>query len=332
MKVLITGATGFIGGHLVHKMVADGYQCRCLVRKNSNLANLADIIDKIELFEGDIQDKQTLNGIGKDVEAVIHLAAHGHVAAVTDESYKMFNDINIKGTQNLIESCLTNTSIIKFIHFSSTAAMGLIKDVPVNEDSKPQPRTPYQKSKRESEIMALSYFETRQFPVIVLRPCMVYGPGGEGEFLKISRLIKKGIFPKVGFGKNLTPAVYVDDVVQAAILAVEKGMPGSTYIIASETSFELDRIRELVLKELGINRFYPFLPKGIAVLGAGVIEFFSKIMKKEPIVTRQNIRSTFTDRVFDISRAKEELGYKQQIGLEKSIKNTIAWFKAENLI
>ncbi len=332
MRVLITGATGFIGTHLVQKLVAEGYQCRCLVRKDSNLDTLKDISDQLDLFEGELTQKSSLEGVGKDIDAVVHLAAVGHVAAISEESLKIFIDINVYGTKNLIEACLPHQSIKRFIHFSSTAAMGLIKASIVDEETEPHSKTPYQRSKRDSELAAMSYWENEGFPVVILRPCMVYGPGGKGEFLKICRLVKKGIFPKVGLGMNLTPAVYVTDVVQAAYLSLENSIPGNTYLVAFENSFELDRIRETVLIELGIKRFYPYVPKGLAVFGAGLIELGSKIFKKEPIVTRQNIASTFTDRVFNINKAKRELGYSPGVDIQKGINYTIEWYKGQNLI
>ena len=106
--------------------------------------------------------------------------------------------------------------------------MGLIKKPLVDETVACQPSTPYQMSKYESEKVVTEYSEQRQLPGVILRPCMIYGAGEAGEFLKICRLIKKGIFPKIGKGKNLTPIVHVSDVVQAAILSGEKGKPGES--------------------------------------------------------------------------------------------------------
>jgi nucleoside-diphosphate-sugar epimerase len=323
IKVFITGGTGFIGKHLVKQLIQRNYYCRCLVRRNSNLNELKDI--GADLIYGDILDRGSIQGCLDDINTVYHLAAMGHVSAISEEAYQRFKSVNIKGTMNLAEECL-KYQISKFVHFSSTAAMGLIKEPIVDERTRCQPATPYQKSKYDSENMILSYWEKYKLPVVTLRPSMVYGPCGQGEFLKWCRLIKKGFFPRIGRGKNLTPMVHVDDVVQAAIRVREKGIPGETYLITSDGSFELDIIRDIIIKELGIKRMYPYVPITLAKIGAWGIELLAKIFKFTPIVTYRNIDSTVTDRVFSISKAKEQLGYYPKTSLKDGIRQTLSWY------
>ncbi len=330
MNVLITGATGFIGSHLVKALVDEGHHCRCLVRKTSNINYLINL-NSVELFYGDITNRDSLKAIGEGIDIVYHLAAAGHVSAISNKAYQQFRKINVEGTRNVIEACL-NYSIKKFVHFSSTAAMGLIKRSIVDENTPCQPKTPYQKSKRDSELIALDYWKRFNFPVVVLRPCMVYGPSGKGEFLKICKLIKKGWFPKIGRGKNLTPIVYVEDVVQAAISVGKISKCGEVYLIASENSYELDYIRNLILKKLEVNKPYPYIPISFAKLGALGIEVFARIFNFVPIVTYKNIDSTVTDRVFSILKAREQLEYRPKFGLEQGIGKTIKWLKENGLI
>lgn len=332
LTVLITGVTGFVGQHLLERLLAEGYSCRCLVRSLSIPGGLRQF-EKVEYVQGDITRPDTLKGIGEGVDFVIHLAAMGHVSAISEEAFRAFVDINVNGTSNLIEALLPYKSSIKrFIHFSSTAAMGLIKTSLVDENTPCQPASPYQKSKYESELVALSFWEKDNFPVVVFRPCMVYGPGGQGEFLKMVRLMKKGFFPKVGRGQNLTPAVYVSDLVDATVKALEKSIPGETYLITSNTSFCLDDIRNTVVAELGVNPIYPYVPALMALFGAKLIEIVSQLMNKQPIVTYKNMDSTITDRFFDISKAKRELGYDPKVTLQEGISKTIRWYKREKLI
>ncbi len=329
-KVLITGATGFIGGYIVKQLVNKGYQLRCLVRKNSDVSGLKQY-DGIELVTGDLRQPETLTGISQEIDYVIHLAAMGHVSSVTEEAYNLFVGINETGTSNLINEFKESSTLKRFIHFSSTAAMGPAETPILDENSKPNPVTPYQKSKLRSEQVVLNAAQERGLPAIILRPCMVYGPGGLGEFHKFYRLMKKGRFPKVGRGDNLTPMVYVTDVADAAVLALDHGTNGEVYILASDTSYKLDDIRNAVIRTLGIKAKYPFVPAFIALAGAKILEKLYVMRHKEPIVTYRNIKSTITDRTFDIAKAKKHLGYAPKMGIRQGIQNTVNWYMDSGL-
>ena len=330
MVILVTGGTGFIGSHLVDTLVSKGEDVRVLIRKTSKVEKFKN--RGVDFVYGDITDKITLKGIARDVDVVYHLAARGHVSAISDAAYREFREVNVKGTKNLAEEC-SNHPISKFIHFSSTAAMGLIEKPVVDESTPCRPSTPYQKSKYDSEKMILNYWRTRNLPVVLIRPSMVFGPGGESsEFLKICRIINKGIFPQIGKGKNLTPIVYVDDVVQAAILAANMGIPGETYLITSGKSYELSVIAKRIADQLGVKRVNYRMPVSIAMSGAFIIELLARIFNFSPIITRQNIMSTITDRVFSINKAKRELGYEPGVSLEEGIKRTIDWYIENNIL
>lgn len=331
MNVLVTGGTGFVGGHLIPALLEKGYEVSCLVRNEEKAKRLKQHYS-VKIFIGDTTIPETLCGISQNIDYVIHLAAMGHVTAVTEESYRQFVTVNETGTWNLIEEFLPSKQLKKFIHFSSTAAMGPIGLPVLSEESIPHPVTPYQKSKYRSEQIVVKAYEQKYFPGIILRPCMIYGPGGYGEFYKFCRLMKKGIFPKVGRGKNLTPLVYVQDVVSAALLSLEKGMAGETYIIASKESIPMDLLRKYIITNIGVKLPYIYVPGPIALEGAKIIEKIAPLIGKEPIVTYNNIKSTIVDRTFDISKIKKSLGYNPQFSFETGIRETIDWYKSKNRI
>jgi len=327
MKVLVTGGTGFIGRHLINELLRKGYFCRCLVRKSSDIGELKQL--NIELVYGDILNPDSLRGIAKDINVVYHLAAEGHVSALSKSAYQKCKSINVEGTRNLAVECCKN-KIKKFIHFSSTAAMGLIKDIIVNEETPCVPKTPYQKTKYESEQVVIQFWKEHKLPAIIVRPSMVYGEGGTGEFLRICRFMKKGIFPKLGNGKKLTPLVYIDNLIQGTLLVGERGITGQTYLIIDH-SVELDRLRKLILSNLGVKRFYPYVPPKLALALMVCLEKGAKILGVEPLVSSKNIESTIADRVFDTSRARD-IGFKQIVPLEEAVKRTINWYKGMNYL
>jgi len=255
------------------------------------------------------------------------LAGAGHVSSISSKGYEESFNINVKGTRNLVRACGLN-SVRRIIHFSSTAAMGLIRRPKIDETSKCRPRTPYQKSKYASEIAALQEGKKYGMEVIVLRPCMVYGPGCKGEFLKFCRLVNMGIFPRIGLGKNLTPIVHVNDVVQAAAKSLQKGRSGEVYLIASRESLPLQDVHRFICAGLNVRRPYFYIPVWLAYMTAFFIERVCIITGKEPLVSRMNITSTITGRTFDIQKAMKELSYRPEMAFGKSIAHTAAYFKA----
>ncbi len=325
MNILITGSAGFIGRHLVKALVKEGHHCRCLVRKASNIEELKKL-ENIEFVYGDIRNRESLRGVVKDMDIVYHLAAIGHVSSVSNKTYEMYRVNNLQGTKNLVEECL-EIPIKRFIYFSSTAAMGLLKLPIVDESAVCCPKTLHQTSKHDCEELLMKYWYEFKFPVIIMRPCMVYGHTAKGEFYKMTRLIDKGIFPRVGKGKNLTPIVHVDDVVQAVILAMNKSRLGEAYIIASEKSYELSKLWNITVDSLEDKRTYFYIPTTVAKLVAFVCELIAKTYGGIPLVNRRNIESTVTDRVFSIEKAKKELGYTPKVNLEEGIKQTVKWYK-----
>ena len=331
MKVLVTGATGFVGQYLIPKLKERNYDVVCLVRPSSDISELKKY--NVEFYRGDVTKKDTLSGISKGIDYVIHMAARGVVEATSEEDYLKFLNMNVKGTKNLLEEFMDSSRLKKFIHFSSTAAMGFINKPILNETDDPSPHTPYQKSKRKSELIVLEAFKEKQMPTVILRPCMIYGIGGKkGEYLKFCRLMKKGLFPKVGFGDNMTPMVYVSDVADAAVLALENSIPGEVYIVSGATSVRLDDFHREVMKNIGKGGGYPFVPKSMALFGAKCIEKLCDLFGKTPVVTYRNMKSTVTDRTFDISKAENQLGYHPKVDMITGAKLTIKWYKDEGLL
>jgi nucleoside-diphosphate-sugar epimerase len=206
--------------------------------------------------------------------------------------------------------------------------MGLIKKALLDERDVPQPVTPYQKSKLASEAMAFGLGQSLSVPVVVIRPCMIYGVGGKGEFYKQAQLMRRGLFPKVGLGRNLIPLVHVRDVVKGALLAADRGRPGEVYLLASERSLPLDEMRRLIMQGWGTRAIYPFVPTTLMLGIAYAFEKWSAISGTPPLATRQNIASTVGNREFSIRKSRSELGYAQAVPFTEGIAETINWFKA----
>ncbi len=333
MKYLITGATGFIGPHLLHYLLEAGHSCRCLVRENSDTRELTrDKIngEDIDIVTGDITQPDTLSGIADDIDCVLHMATLGHMSnfTVTEE---MFEAINIQGTVNIMNEAL-RSGVKRIVHCSSVAAMGICSDVPATEESVCNPHHAYGRSKFLAEDQVKKMVKEQNLPASIVRFSMVYGPGDHRDMLKLVKYAKKGIFPKIGSKPKLTPLIHVKDAIEGLLCASEKGRAGEIYLITNEQSEKFDELRKMILKILGIYRIPLYIPEWAALLLAGILEFFFTCMGKTPPVAKKNIESTLADRIFSIEKAQKELGFSPIIPVEEGLKETIWWYKEKGWI
>jgi len=323
VKYLVTGATGFLGPYLIRKLMSKGHTCKCLVRDTSNTDFLENI--EAELFQGDITKKDTLTGIADDTDVLIHMATLGHVSnfTVTEE---MFESINVQGTVNIMQEAL-RAGIKKVVHCSTVAAMGICSDIPARETSRCNPHHSYGRSKLKAEKEVLKMVSDSGLPASIIRFSMVYGPGDPRDILKLTRMAKKNLFPKIGNRPKLTPLIHADDAVQGLLLTAEKGRIGEIYLITNTQSMPFDSIRKIILRGLGVSRFPLYVPEWAALaIGSASEKIFSSIGKTPP-VSRKNIESTLADRVFSIQKARKELGFQPVVDPKQGLLETVLWYK-----
>ncbi|MBI2508163.1 NAD(P)-dependent oxidoreductase [Candidatus Woesearchaeota archaeon] len=322
MKTLVTGATGFVGNYLIEELLKHNYKVTCLVRKEIKLNNQ----DKVNLVISDITNKRGVDEAVKGKDIVFHLVGIGNISALSRNSYEKFREINVEGTRNVLDAC-EKYKVKKIVYLSSTAAMGLIKKPIINENDICNPKTPYQKSKYESEQLIKEYIQRYNLPVIILRPTMIYGPRMKhGQILKIYKIMKRGFFPFVDGGNATIPAVHVKDVVNAIVAAAKNGRVGETYILAGDDNKNLREIVSIIqikgnLKVVKIN-----LPKSFLKIPVFILQNLSLIININPPMTLQRLNSFTFNRVFDISKAKKELKWEPKIGIEQGLEETVNYF------
>ena len=323
MKYLTTGATGFIGPHLVKKLVGEGHTCRCLVRSSSKTESLKAL--GVELVEGDITRSETIEGIGEEMDCVLHLATIGHLSNFT-VTESMFETINVQGTANVMQEAL-RAGVKRIVHCSSTAAMGICPDIPADEKSKCFPHHPYGRSKRKAEKAILAMVAEQKLPAVIVRFSLVYGPGEPRDMLKLARLTKKGLFPKIGNRPKLTPLIYMDDAIEGLLLAAQKGKSGEVYLITNRDPLPFDEIRTIFQEALGIKKIPIYVPEWAALGGAAVLEKLCSLIGKTPPIASSNIKSTLADRVFSIEKARADLGFEPRVDPRVGLAETAVWYQ-----
>jgi dihydroflavonol-4-reductase len=328
LQYLITGATGFIGSHLVRRLAALQHTCRCLVKEDSRTETLKEL--GAELVRGDITDEASLIGIADGVDCVLHLATLGHMSNFT-VTESLFKSVNVHGTLNIMREAL-NSAVKKIVHCSTVAAMGICTDNPATEKSVCNPHHAYGRSKREAEKVVLRLVAENNLPAVIVRFSMVYGPGDWRDMLKLVRMAQKGLFPKIGNRPKLTPLIHVDDAVEGLLQAACKGRPGEIYLLTNPRSEPFDKIRKIIQRELNIKRVPIYVPEWAALTLAAVAEKIYPLMGKTPPVSKKNIESTLVDRVFSITKAQTELGFDPKIDPQTGLKETIEWYRQNGWI
>ena len=330
MKILITGASGFIGSFIVEEALRRGMETWAAMRKSSSRQFLQD--ERINFIELDLNDPQQLEKQlkGKDFDYVVHAAG---VTKCLDQ--QDFFRINTTGTKNLVRTLIkVGTPLKKFVYISSLSVFGAIREhqpyKEIRETDRPNPNTNYGKSKLEAERWLRNGLETKtaNFPYVILRPTGVYGPR-ERDYFLMAKSIKQHSDFAVGFSRQDITFVYVLDVVQAVFLACTKGNTGRAYFLSDGKVYQSSTFSDLIRRELGnpwwIRITAPiWLLRIITYVGDKIGHITGKISAlnndKYHILRQRNWRC-------DIEPARKELGYEPQYTLERGVPLTIKWYK-----
>lgn len=320
MNILVTGATGFIGSHLVEALVDKGYKVYGLFRDNKKSEFLRRLGAKP--VYGDLLNKDSLINALKNIDVVFHLAAALHA---NTKSKKTFFDVNVLGTKNLIEACL-ESKVKKFVHCSSVGVHGITKRL-ANEDSPCKPTTDYDKSKYSAEKLVRNYLNNKMDITIVRPAAIVYGPRDFSAMYGLFKAIESKKFMIIGDGRNIIHMIYVKNLVHGMILASENKIAnGQTYILADETLTTVRDIQNIIAKTLNTPKNNFHIPIWFATLLALNFEILSRIIKFSPPLTFSRVSFLTSNRAYNISKAKRELGFKSWISLQQGIQETVDWY------
>ena len=323
MKALVTGGTGFIGSHLVEALVAKAFQVRCLMRKKSDPRWLKDLA--IERVTGDCNDMASLREAVKGVDCVFHLA--GITKATREETYF---EVNGRGTDNLIHACLgSGRTPQRFVYLSSQAAAGPGRNGCGKKESDTcEPVSPYGQSKRMGEELALAH--SHELPLVILRPSAVYGPR-ERDIYSYFKLVSKRMKPCfIGESPRLS-LVYVDDVVQALLLALQVDEPrGSIFFVSDGHEYRLQDVGDTFAQVLGVSAVRIPVPEWGLHCAAAFSEALSRISKKPPLISKGKVEEVVQKNwVCDITRARESLCFIPHFSLAQGAALTVDWYRKE---
>lgn len=313
-KVLVTGANGFIGSHLVEGLLQKGYEVRALVRRTADLKWLVGL--PIEIRYGAITELNTLLPAVENIDYICHTA--GATKARTIEDFAL---INYGGTENLLNACLKKNPYLKrFMLFSSLAAVGPSDNqAPMSEQKLCYPISNYGTSKQQAESAVLALKD--KIPCVILRLSAIYGPRDK-ETLVYFKYLNKGIRPVFGGSFSIC---YVKDVVNACLLGLEKEIvSGTIYNIASPRCYTFDELAQVAESILSKKTLRIRIPTFILMIYASIIQKFSQDSILSPDKIKELTQKCW---VCDIKKAQTELSFTAQYDIEDGLRETISWYK-----
>jgi nucleoside-diphosphate-sugar epimerase len=319
VKLALTGATGYTGGRLLQALLARGDSVSALVRPSS----VGRVQGPVRMVEGDLQDARAIGRLMEGAEAVVHVAAVYRTAGHPDAYYR---EVNVGGTARLLEAAAA-AGVRRFVHTSTVGVHGDVREPPADEAAPIAPGDVYQATKAEAEALALEFHRTRGLPVAVVRPGAIYGPG-EKRFLKLFRAIARGRYAVVGSGRAYYHPVFIDDLVQGYLLALERPEAvGEAFIIAGPSYVTQDQLAELIARHTG-GRVLPFhVPAWPLQLAGALCEALCIPLGIEPPLHRRRVDFWTKSRAFRIDKARRLLGYAPQVDLDAGIARTAASYR-----
>mgnify|MGYP001816344733 CR=1 FL=1 len=324
-RVLVTGAGGFIGSHLVDDQLAKGRQVTAFDIHLDRLAHQADN-PACKLVTGDIRDTELLESLMPGQQIVFHLAS-AHLEVNKPPEY--FEEVNVTAVGRLVELCERH-HVQRLVHCSSVGVFGSLQSLPADESSPCKPTIAYEKTKLAGEEALHKAVEDLDF--VIVRPAWVYGPRCL-RTLKLLQAIKRKKFIKVGFRKTFRHPIYISDMLdgfeKAATVPEAKG---ETIIIAADEALPLDELLEEVAKAVDTELRPVTVPLTVMWPTCFAVERVWGVMGKEPPFSTRSLKFFTESSAFDISKARNILGFQPSVDIREGMEMTAKQFTDEGLL
>jgi len=323
---LVTGASGFIGTHLIRKLRSENVTVRALVQPNSMHVGRLKKID-VEIFEGSLSNPEALYEATKGIKTIYH------AGSPMGNDWEEYKEVAVKGTEHLINAALTH-KVERFVQFSSLAVYELlkIKAKNIKEDSpyqqKPKLMGPYAWAKIEIEKRVFEAFQKEGLPVTIIRPGMVIGPLGRVFFPHLGYNLQERVFLLIGKGNNLLPLTYVENTVDGIYLAgtVDEAI-GQAYNLVDDGQISVRKYIEEFVRIAGNSRKIFNLPYVIPYSATLAYEIAAHLgLIKKGVTSRPQLNWKQAKVAFDSSKAKKDMGWKPKVTIYEGLKRTFKWY------
>ncbi len=317
---LVTGASGFVGSHIVDELIRRGVRVRCLLRGTSSKRWLEG--KPVECTTGDVCQPEGLDEAVRGADWIVHAAGLTHAPSAAE-----FHRANIQGTQNILESALrANPAPRRLVYISSQAASGPSLDgAPVTEAHLPRPVSTYGETKLGGELLVMR--AAPRFPVVAIRPPTVYGPR-EKVLLRYFRAVKSHLRPYPERGRPFS-VVFAGDLARAVWLAlVDERAVGGVYFVGGPDRTTYDEMGDAIVRAMGTWAVRVKIPTAALQGGAWVGEIMGALTRRAPFFSREKVREiTAGDWIVSSEKIRRELGWTPETSLEEGVRLTAAWYR-----
>ncbi|MEA2315465.1 MAG: hypothetical protein QOI03_2157 [Solirubrobacteraceae bacterium] len=329
MTVLVTGAAGFLGGHVTDLLHSRGERPRVLVHPNDPTARLE--LEELDIHRGDVADPAALRSAVSGVERVIHCAARIGPWG----SHAEYHRSNVLALEALVRAAVA-AGVKRVVHVSSITVHG--NDLRGSGDESAPLReepNPYSRSKVAGERLLARMIQEEEAPVTVVRPGWIYGPRDNASFARLARRIEQKKMMMVGSGENHLPLIYVRDVARGVVLASEaEDAAGGCYVLVNDEPVTQRDFIAAIAEELGAPLPTRRMPYGLAVCVGAAAEFAGHLIHSRfpPPVMRYGMQMLGGENRFSIHRARRELGFKPLVDLAEGVKRSVDWYRAAEVL
>lgn len=331
MRILITGGTGFIGSRLALRLLGKGHEVEALGRPgkapDAEEASAAEIRAAGGAVRAvPLDDYETISPVVANRDVVFHLAATQHEMNVSDQAFRA---VNVEALRILMQAC-SNANVSRFVHGSTIGVHGDGAPELISEDSALAPGNIYDVTKKEGEDVVRSLSDSME--TVILRIGETYGPG-DHRLLKLFRGIQKRRFFLIGKGSNLHQPIYVDDLLDAMLLAAEHpGAVGETMLMAGPEILSTRQMAEAVAQTVGIPLVPVRAPMSLLLAVAFILEKTLRPIGIQPPLHRRRMNFFRLNLTFSMDHAKDVLGYEPQIRFQEGAQLTAKWYRDTGLL
>jgi len=324
VSFLVTGAAGFLGGHVVDELVTRGMPTRALVQSTDEAARLR--AGGLDVAVGDVRDPATLVAATRGVDTVLHCAARTGPWGPAHE----YQTTNVDALETLVRVAVAG-GVQRIVHVSSVTVHG--NDVGGSADETAPFRAepnPYSRSKVAGELLLRRLVDDDGAPVVVVRPGYVYGPGDVAGFARFAAKIRAGGMVIIGRGDNHIPLVHVRDVARGMLRAAAAGSDGCAYLLVNDEPVTQRGYLDAIAEHLGVDPPTRHVPYVAALLAGKTFEFGAHLLRRTqpPPVMQYGVRVLGGENRFVISRARHDLGFAPQIDMRSGVRESVEWFAA----
>jgi nucleoside-diphosphate-sugar epimerase len=330
-RCLVTGATGFIGSHVVRRLVIEGYQIRCLARPTSDTSMLAGL--ELEFVRADLTDAPAVAGAASGCDVVVHCGALVSDWAAVDEIRR----INVGGTRNVLDAALA-ASVRRVVHISTTDVYGYPGGRNIDERQyHARFANWYAQTKREAEAEVRRLDGQAGPEFVILRPATVYGPGSKEVVGEMAKAIRRRQMLMIDGGRAVAGLVYVENVVDAVMLALGDEAAGEAFNVTDGLDVTWKRFLADIAVGLGCAPPRWSLPYKVAEAMATTLEHGYRAVHRltgltsPTLLSRQAVNVLGRDQDFSSLRIRETLGWEPRVTYATGLENTLAWLRDEYL-